>query len=277
VAKSRQTNQRITLVMLVLTSITVITLDYRGEASRAIGHIRDGFAAALSPLQRGVAFVLHPIGDTVSSAFHYGQLQSENNQLQKELGLAREQLAGQGYANLSRTRELFTLASLPFAPSVPRVAAEVISQASSNFAPGFEIDRGSSSGVGPGMPVVANGGLVGTVVAPVSATTAWVQLLTSSGSSIGVEDRTTGKIYVASGGGPDASLRISETSDPPRPGAELVTSGEDAGAYPPAIPVATVKSVAAAPGGISSDATLAPLVDPANLQYVAVLQWLQPA
>ena len=52
-AVSRHSNQRITLVTLLLVSVTVLTLDYRGEASRAIGHVRNGFAQVVSPFQRG--------------------------------------------------------------------------------------------------------------------------------------------------------------------------------------------------------------------------------
>jgi rod shape-determining protein MreC len=272
----RQTNQRVTLVMLVLASITVITLDYRGEASHAITHVRNGIADALSPFQRVIAAALHPLGDVVSSTFHYGQLQAQNTELRDQVGHLEQQLAAQAYAE-SRSSALFALDNLPFAPNVARVAAQVISQGTSDFAPEVEIDRGSDQGVGVGMPVVSGAGLIGTVV-EAAGSTSWVQLVTSPHSSIGVEDPHTG-IYLERGNGAGRPLSIPTTtpSPPPHVGDLIMTSGEDAGAFPPAIPVGTVRSVHPVPGGLSSEVTITPAVDLGSLQYVAVLQWLQPA
>jgi rod shape-determining protein MreC len=278
-AATRQTSQRITLLMLVLASITVITLDYRGEASHAINHVRNAIADALSPFQSAVAAALHPLGDVVSAAFHYGQLQSENQQLREMVGEQSRQIAADKYAKAT-IAEVFNLNNLPFAPNVPKVPAEVISASTSNFAKDVEIDRGTASGVGVGMPVVAASGLVGTVVAA-SDSTATIQLLTAApASSISVEDPGSG-IYLAGGqGGSECSPLCIATTTPnpaPRHGDLLVTSGENAGAYPPAIPIGTVTAVNPVPGGLSSSVAIEPKVDLANLQYVDVLQWLRPA
>jgi rod shape-determining protein MreC len=264
--------------MLVLASITVITLDYRGEASHGIGHVRNGVADALSPFQTAIAAALHPFGDVVASAFHYGELQSQNQQLREMNGELSQQIAADKYAKAT-VGEVFALDNLPFAPNVPKVTAELISAPTSNFAKVVEINRGTSSGVGVGMPVVAANGLVGTILSA-SRSTARVQLLTAAASSsISVEDPGSG-IYLAGGQGTGCPpLCISTTTPSPAPhvGDLLVTSGEDAGAYPPAIPVGTVKAIKAVPGGLSSSVTIQPKADLANLQYVDVLQWLRPA
>ena len=262
--------------MLVLASITVITLDYRGEVKGGISHIRNGIADALSPAQRGVAALLHPIGDVVSSAFHYGSLQTQNAELRNQVGQLTAQLSQAKYG-AATDAEVLKLEGLPYAPNVPKVLGEVISQSTSNFADDVEISVGSSSGVGTGMPVVADGGLVGKVLSQ-SAATATVQLLTSSGNALSAEDLTTGAIIALDGQGSGSKLTSTQvTGRAPSVGDVVVTSGENAGAYPPDIPIGTVSSVASAPGGLNVVVHVKPAVDPSQLQMVSVIQWLPPA
>jgi rod shape-determining protein MreC len=278
VAANRQTSQRVTLVMLVLVSVTVITLDYRGEASHGIGHVRNGVTDALAPLQRGVAAVLHPFGDVVSSAFHYGSLQAQNAQLREEIGALDDQAAARAYAAGAQDAELLRLAHLPFAPNVPQVLTQVISRSTSNFADQVEISSGSAAGVGKGMPVVSDGGLIGRV-STAADSTAFVSLLTASGTTIAVEDTRNGAFYVADGGGAGRPLTFETVTaaTPPRRGDQLVTSGADAGAYPPAIPVGSVASVSTAPGGLNVVVTVTPTARLSDLRFLTVLQWLPPA
>ena len=91
-ASRRNTSQRLTLVILLLASITVITVAYKGEARRAIGSVRDGAADVVAPLQRGVAAVLHPIGNLFAGMAGYGGALGENQRLQLEVGQLRRQL-----------------------------------------------------------------------------------------------------------------------------------------------------------------------------------------
>ncbi len=278
-AATRHTSQRITLVMLVLASITAITLDYHGEASRAIGHVRNGVRDVLSPVQRVAAAALHPLGDVFAGAVHYGQLQAENAQLRRELGLVNGELAS-GAQAMRASEQLVALAHLPFVgANIPTVAASVISLATSNFQQTIELDRGTSSGIGPGMPVVASGGLVGTVTSA-SASTATVELITDASSSISVRDVATNAIFVATGGGSGRPVALSSGGGSIHAAAlgdRLVTSGVDLGAYPAGIPFGVVRSVRVQAGGATESVTVTPLVNLANLQYVSVLEWLQPA
>ena len=280
VAAARHSNQRITLVMLVLISITVLTLDYHGEASHAIGHIRNGFATALSPIQRGIQATLHPVGDLFSASIHYGSLEAENARLRAENGDLQRELYANTYAEHAAA-SLKALSGLPFVGSLQAVPAQVAERASSNFASTVEISVGSSEGVGAGMPVVAEQGLIGTVISA-SSTTAVVQLVDDTRQTIGVAD-TSGRTFLLSGQGGDEPLSLRSggaTSAAPNVGAELETTGQTnddpSSIYPAGIPVGIVRSVHAVPGNAVSG-TAVPVVNLDTLDFVEVLLWAPSA
>ena len=272
----RNTSQRLTLVILLLASITVITLAYKGEARRAVTSVRNGAGDVFSPIQRGIAAVLHPVGNLFAGMADYGGALSENQRLQLEVGQLRRQLmeAQQAQAKLD---QLQADQNLPFLDGIPEVLAQVISSPSSNFNLTIELDRGTSNGVGVGMPVVSGAGLVGSVIAA-GQDTSVVQLITDQRSDVGVRFGT-GNVAVAQGQGEGDPLQLEDLSETSAtsPGALVVTSGLDVAAYPAGIPVGTVSSVRHPGGSLTSEVLVTPLVNVSALQYVAVLQWLSPA
>jgi rod shape-determining protein MreC len=275
-ASRRNTSQRLTLVILLLASVTVITIAYRGEAKNVVTSVRNGAGDVLSPIQRVIAAVLHPIGNLFAGVVNYGGALSENQRLQLEVGQLRRELI----QSLQAEQQLDQLQSdqnLPFAAGIPQVLGQVISSPSSNFDLTIEIDRGTSSGVGVGMPVVSGAGLIGSIISA-GRSTAVVQLLTDPRSEVGVRFGK-GNVAVAQGQGQGNPLQlqdVSETSSTHR-GAPVVTSGLDTAAYPSGIPVGTVASVRHSGGSLTSQVLVTPVVNLSVLQYVAVLQWLAPA
>ena len=153
----------------------------------------------------------------------------------------------------------------------------MISSPSSNFDLTIEIDRGTSNGVGVGMPVVSGVGLVGSVISA-GRHTAIVQVLTDPRSEVGVRFGT-GDVAVAVGQGAGEPLQLQDVSETSvtSHGAAVVTSGLDLAAYPSGIPVGTVASVHHTGGSLTSQVLVTPLVNLLVLQYVAVLQWFPPA
>ena len=198
-AASRRTNQRLTLLMLVLASVTALTLDYRGTVSHGITHVRNGIHDALSPIQRGISFVLNPVGDVFAGVLHYGSLETQNEQLRTELGNVRRELSADKYAQ-SQTESVLALAKLPYVNGIPWIPAIVIGEATSNFQETIEIDKGTSQGAGPAMPVVGESGLVG-VISAASSQSATVVLATDASSTIAVRIGTGGGLYRAQGAG----------------------------------------------------------------------------
>jgi len=274
-AANRRTSQRLTLVILVLASITVLTLDYHGEASRAITHVRNAVRDVISPIQRGIAAALHPVGDVFSGTIHYGSLETQNQQLREELGRIRLKLAADAFASAQAGRVL-SLAHLPYVAGIPMIASEVIGNSTSNFQSTVELDGGTSSGIGPGMPVVANAGLVGTVVSA-SSSTATVLLVSDPTSSIPVSIGGTG-LYRAVGAGWGRALTLGYVagSTAVHRGELVYTSGLGGGALPAGIPLGVVRSVRVSSEGLSTAVTVTPLVNLDDVQFVDVLEWLEP-
>jgi rod shape-determining protein MreC len=262
--------------MLVLASLTIITLDYRGEARRIITSVQNGARDGLSPLQHLVADVLHPVGNFFSGMVNYGGVVGENSRLETEVGQLRRQLLEQQAAS-QQLNELLQQQHLPWLGGIETVPAQVINGPTSNFQVTIEIDKGTGDGVGVGLPVVSGAGLVGQVIAA-GASTATVQLLTDTRSRVGVR-LPAGAIGVAAGQGYGEQLQLQDVlvSAPALKGQVAYTSGLSGAAYPSGIPVGTVTSVSSGAGSLTKQITLAPLANLATLQYVTVLQWLPPA
>ncbi len=272
---TRRASQRVTLLMLVLASVTILTLDYHGEVSRGISRVRRDVLDALAPVQRGIAAGLHPIGDVAAGAFHYGALVTQNARLRSELGAMQAQLAENHFA-VSRAESVLALEGIPFVQNIVTTPAQVISSPTSNFADTMEIGRGTSAGVAPHMPVVSGRGLAG-VVLDAGSSTAEIRLVTDPQSSIGVTfgTGTRASSAIAVGQGFGQPLVVDQIAGrPPHVGETIYTSGTDGGAYPAGIPVAVVASVRTGAGGLTTTATATPLVDLSALEYVAVLEWL---
>ncbi len=264
--------------LLILLSITLITLDYRGDLRGSIAGARRAANDAIAPLQRGVDDVLHPIGSFLAGAVHYGALQQENAKLRLQVrrdngALAREQ------ALRSTAGKLAALEHLPWSvvADIPTVTAEVIGSNPSNFEASVVVDKGTAQGIADGMPVVDGNGLVGRVV-QVSRSQSTVQLLTDVRTVVSVQLGTTGNLATLVGGGPGSPLEVEyvATTVHLRRGMTLTTSGQQLGLYPRGIPVATVTSFSATPSATDQTVTARPVAALHGLAYVDVLQWEPP-
>jgi rod shape-determining protein MreC len=262
-------------VLLVLTAVTLITLDQRGDGG-AIASVRDGARDAMAPVQTAVDDAFEPITDWWAGVTDAASLKSENARLRRELADAR------GAARMAEpvereNRELKQLAGLTFVPGLARVTTQVVAASPGNFGSSVELNKGSEDGIAVGQPVVAGNGLVGRVTT-VSGRRSTVLLLTDSESEVGVRLQRTGDAAVAKGraGSDLLTLAFTNADRPPEPGDLVVTAGLQNAAFPAGIPVARVVSVEKSAGDLDQKVTLRPLVDPGRLQYLDVVQWPVP-
>jgi rod shape-determining protein MreC len=272
VAKSRRSRRSLTIVVLVVVSLSIISIDINGRTHSLTSGVKSVANSVYSPLRQGVVDILSPIGDFFAGALHYGSVQSENQKLAATIGQLRAQAAEQGFED-TQLRQLMALESLPFLQSLPTVTAMTQDQDTSNFTQTITIDKGRADGVDVGMPVVGAGGLVGQVIQAFH-TTSVVRLITDGQSKVGV---TFGQNLAAlvDGQGPGSAM----TADlvPPRTpltkGEIMYTSGLQAAAFPPGIPVALVTSFHTGAGASQVSITVAPEADLNQLSYVDVVQW----
>src|ERR1700676_517153 len=191
----RSARPRFTLLILILASLTLITLDLRGGGSvpTVRGKARDFF----SPIQSAVSSATRPVTDFFNGAFQFHQLKDDNARLRAQLALIRAQQIQDQYL-LQTNKDLTDLLKLDFVGDIPTVAARVISGSERNFQLSIVIDRGSGRGVLKGIPFVAGQGLVGRVIA-VSTHQSTVLLLTDPSASVGIEFAPSNAVGVAAG------------------------------------------------------------------------------
>jgi rod shape-determining protein MreC len=272
----RSRRHRFLLMLLVLTSVTVITLDFRDDGQGVLESVRSGARDAFAPVQAAVGKVFSPIGDFFGGITRYREVKSENARLRQELEAAEgEVIRG---ADAIRERQLLTaLQRLDFAGDLRGVTARVVSNSPSNFQLTVTVDRGSSAGVAAGMPVVTPAGLVGRI-AEVSDDRATVLLLTDPASSVGVRLAGTGDIGAVTGSGRRDVLPLSLVSVETKvaEGEAVLTSGLEGGLFPPGIPVGRVRGTKITPGQLEQEVTIEPVVDLDRLELVRILVW-QPA
>jgi rod shape-determining protein MreC len=275
-AVSRRTGRsRLTLILLVLSSITILTLDFRG--SSAVQSLRDGASAAFSPLRSTTDKVFSPVGDAWNGVWHYDDVRTENDELRQRLA----DLEGQAASNTDAARQLEDLKNLQQLERLTQyqqVTARVSSGPIANFESTIEIDKGSDTGIRVGMPVMTGAGLLGRVV-QVTSGHAVVKVLTDADFQIGVRLSSSGRTAVAHGSGAGAPLRI-ETGIPTGtqipPDDVVTTSGLERSIFPPDITVGRVTRSEPAGDQINLTVTIEPTADLSRLSYVRVLLW-EPA
>jgi rod shape-determining protein MreC len=277
VAVYRRTSRpRYTLLLLILTSITVVTLDYRSDAGGAIARVKSGARDAFAPLQSAAGAVFDPVANVINGVLHYGDLENENARLREQLAEQRGEVAKASDAQ-REAQALRDLQDIKFLPDIETISARVVGMSSSALDLTAELDKGTSSGIARGMPVVAGAGLVGRVV-DVSRRRSIVLLVTDPSSNIGIRLASTGDTGVARGNGPGRTLSVEllEGASVAKVGEVVVTSGLQQSVFPPGVPIGLVQSKGYREGPERKGVTLVPVVDLARLTFVKVLIWPGP-
>lgn len=269
----RSRRHRFVLVLLALTSVTAITLDYKDQGTGALESLRAGARDAFAPVQDATGKVFSPVGNFFGGITRYSSLKAENRRLRARLEETRaDSIRGVDAERVRRS--LLELQNLSFSASIPAVSARVVTAAPSNFQLSVVLDRGTDHGVDVGMPVVTGAGLAGRIV-EASKERATVLLLTDRSSSVGVRLSVSGDVGLATGAGARNPLAVDliKLDTPVSVGEAVVTSGLEHSLFPPDIPVGRVASAKIPAGALQQEITVQPTVDPRKIEFVKVLQW----
>lgn len=269
----RRSQRRTVLLLLVLTSVTLVTLDLRSPDGGPIGVARRAMHDAFAPVESAADAVFSPLGDFVDGITRVGALKDTNRDLRRRV----EELEGQVARSRGLDREnrvLHRLLDLGFADDVEKVAARVVSFSPGNFEWTVTLDVGRRHGIRNAMPVVSGEGLVGRTV-EVAETRSKVLLLTDPRMAVGIRLAGSGETGVTQGLAGKEVLAVDLVSpDTPVQEDELVvTSGLQQARFPPGIPVGTVVSVSTRRGALQKDLRIRPLADMSSLEFVDVLMW----
>jgi rod shape-determining protein MreC len=280
-AASRRTRRpRTTLLILLLASVTIITLDARGGLDRVTSGMKSVAADAFSPVRSGVNDIVEPVGSFLAGAVHYGSVRQQNQKLEQQNGQLREQQASA--ANTEQAmKALSALLNLPFIGNLQMVPAEVTNYGTTDFAATVDLDVGRDQGVQLGMPVVGAGGtagvggLVGQVV-QANHNTSTVRLITDGQSSVGVSYGSQGgplSVIEGQGSGKPLTAELIRPNAPVSKGEQFFTNGFSGAIFPAGIPVAQVVKVSNGATASQESVTAQPLADLNRLRYVSVLLW----
>ena len=273
-AKSRRSRRpRTTLLLLVLASVTIITLDARGGFHRITSGVKSVAADAFAPVRSGVDGIIQPVGSFLAGSVHYGAVRQQNQKLQQEIDHLKMQ--GRSAADaVQAMKQLSALLKVPFIGNLQTVPTEVTNYGTSNFAATIDIGVGRLEGVHLGMPVVGAGGLVGQVV-QANHSSSTVRLITDGQSAVGATFGTPPGLAVINGEGAGKPLDadLVPTNTTLTVGEQFVTSPVPGDVYPPGIPVASVVSAKTGTTASQESVVLKPSADLAHLRYVSVVLW----
>lgn len=208
----------------------------------ALDFLRSGFSYLMPPVQRAALMPFDVANEINGFLLRHRELQNQRDKLLAE----RVSLARALYAARDTQRanvELRSLLLLKRNQDRSAVAAQILYQRPDWFSRRLTIDRGSSSGLMAGSPVIDAQGLVGQVTR-VYANSSEVTLVNSSDQLTPVFVERTGQRALATGGNEtdQMELRFMPTHADIKPGDILLTSGIDK-VYPPGLPVARVLQV----------------------------------
>lgn len=246
---------RLLLVILIVSSLLLVTLDLRGVS--VISGIRSATHTALSPFQRGGNIIVTPIKNFIDDITHLGRtrnqienLKIQNQKLRESLILRKNQ---DGEIN-----QLKSILDLAGTARFKIVSANVISQGSSlAFTRTITIDAGSGNGIKKNMTVISASGLVG-VVKEVFSNSAIVMLATDPAFKVGVRIAGTQQIGILAGTGSSlANLQLLDNQTNIKVGDILLARGSVLGRpFVPGVPVGRVLSVSNAAGAVTQGATV---------------------
>ena len=148
------------IVLLLLTSVLLLTIDLRGNAF--FDSVRSAFGFALSPFESAAEVVTRPVTNAWRGITEYDELVDENRRLQEQIDAQRGAEIASRNA-LVENQQLLALNDLEALSNLPSVTCQVIGQSPNNLDQQVEIDCGDDRGVDVGMAIVNEAGLVGKV------------------------------------------------------------------------------------------------------------------
>lgn len=267
---NRQSGDRTlpTLITLLVLGVLLMTFDIRTEGGGVASALRTGTQSVLAPLQKGAAFVVNPAVDMIDSLSNVASLREQNLALQTQLAEAEAELVTvqDDMARLELYERLYGLESV--GTEIGRTVANVIGQPALEGA--LIIDKGTSSGIAVGQPVIDTNGYVVGSVEQVTAGTATVVPITVGPSGVAVAVRDQVGVVLPRIDTNDMRLEL-DALEPVLAGDRVVTSSQSV-RFPAGYPVGEVISDAA-PSSDFLVTEIRPYVQPETLRVVLVLAW----
>ena len=267
---------RAVLLLLLLASFTLITLDARGGDDSPLEPVRSVMGDVLGPVENATAAAVRPFTAVPGFFRTTGGLRRDVARLEAENSQLKGALAGVS-VDRNRAAELDGLLATSKTTGYALVPARVVALGpAQSFSRTVTIDAGTRAGIRPDMTVLNNDGLVGRVVRA-DRSTATVLLLVDQDSVVGGRLGSSMEVGLlrgrgAVGGDEKRDLDLVDPSATVNQDDVLVTWGSKKGApYVAGVPIGRVTAVSSTPRQQSVQAVISPYVDFTSLDLVGVV------
>jgi rod shape-determining protein MreC len=244
---------RLLLIVLIVTSLFLITLDLRGV--KVIDGVRTGAHTAITPVQKAGSWALSPFRNFLSDVTHLGRTRNQIEKLKADNDALRQALLNRKVAD-AELKQLQSVLDLAGTGGFKVVSAKVISQgASTSFTQTLTIDAGLNSGIHTNMTVISGFGLVGVVKA-VYANSAIVLLASDPSFRVGARIAGSDQIGILSGQGTRKGvLQLLDNTTEVKVGDAILARGSNNGRpFVPGVPIGEVTSVDNSAGAVTQTA-----------------------
>ena len=261
---------RLLLVILLVTSLFLITLDLRGVS--VTKNSRTATQSLLAPIQRGVSDFFSPVGNFFGDIKNFGKTKAQLKELKKENAKLRKKVIF-NQDTAGQLKKLKGVLNLAGRGSYKVVSARVIGKGSSStFSQTITIDAGSNDGIRKDMTVMGELGLVG-VVKSTTSTSAIVLLMNDPTFRIGVRVARSQSIGVLMGEGDNTyTLQLLDPSGSIKKDDVLLSLGSDNNKpFVPGLPVGYVKSVKNTSATLTQEASVKSYSNLGSLGVVSVI------
>jgi rod shape-determining protein MreC len=222
-----------------------------------------------APVQKVITRPVHVVRDTWRRYGALVDLEAENRALREQLTeLEQENL--QFREALVASGQLRRIAQMRREFEVPLLPSQVVGQDASAWSHALLLDRGRSSEVRSGMPVLVDQGLVGLVNATTLHAARAMLILDRRSAVDAIIQRSRARGLVRGLGGGELEFAFMVRGDDVQVGDEVITSGVG-GVYPKGIRVGTITSVKADREQLLHTARVKPAVDFGRLEQVFVV------
>lgn len=256
------------LFVMAFLALALLLVDARWST---LEPVRQGISVALYPFQRIMLAPRDGIARFKGWVDAANQMDIEKEAIQRQR-IELAQMATHAAQLAAENEQLRRLLNVPDVVTQPAIAVEVLYEPTSAFNHHLVFNKGTSSGIQPGMPVIDEGGVVGQIVR-VTPFTSEAALINDDKLSIPVQILRNGLRLIAFGGGADGKMEVRYLTAGAdiEPDDELVTSGIG-GLFPAGLSVARVDSVHRDSATGFAMALATPLAHPERHRHFLVLQ-----
>jgi rod shape-determining protein MreC len=261
---------RLLLVILLVTSLFLITLDLRGVSITK--NSRSATQSLLAPVQRGVSDFFSPVGNFFSDIKNFGKTKAELKDLKSENAKLRKKVIFNKDTS-GQLKKLEGVLDLAGRGGYKVVSARVIGKGSSStFSQTITIDAGTNDGVKKDMTVMGELGLVG-VIKSATSTSSIVLLMNDPTFRIGVRIARSQSVGVLMGEGDNTfTLQLLDPSGSIEVNDVLLSLGSDNNRpFVPGLPVGYVKSVKNTSASLTQEASVKSYSNLGSLGVVSVI------